>query len=132
MVGNFANRISPSLNLTADALNRGRITFGGLGTSRNNAFTFGLANALRNANKIGFNSGLGLNNGLGFNNVTTLPSLGNPLTNRLGFDVLGLDQGPDYRRAGHSRAGFNDRIPDRPYRNDGVDDDTDPSGPGRQ
>ena len=123
VVGNFASTIDPTLGLTTNALNRGLLSFGGLGANNS---TFGLANALRNSNRIGFNGGLGLNNGLGFNTTPTSPTFGNPLSNRLGFDVLGLDRG---RRSTFGldilgqdpTTGFPTDNPG----NDGVDDGTD-------
>jgi len=89
VVGNLASSIDPGLGLTTNALNRGLLSFGGLGANNG---TFGLANALRNSNRIGFNGGLGLNNGLGFSNTQSTTTLGNPLSNRLGFNALGLNR----------------------------------------
>jgi len=89
LLGNLASTIDPSLNLTANDLNRGLVTFGGLTSTG----TFGLANALRNANRPGFNGGLGLNNNLGFSTTPSSTTVGTPLSNLTSFNVLGLNRG---------------------------------------
>jgi len=95
LLGNLSSTIDSSLGLTANALNGGIVSFGGLGANTN---TFGLGNPLLTSssfgfNNTGFNGGLGLNNGLGFNTTTTTPTLGDPLGNLTPFDALGLDLG---------------------------------------
>ncbi len=89
LLGNLSSTIDPSLNLTSTILNGSRVTNGGLGANG----AFGLANSLLNSNNTGFNGGLGQNNGLGFGTTTSTTTLGNPLSNLTGFNVLGLDRG---------------------------------------
>ena len=89
LLGNLSSTIDSGLNLGTSLLNGSLATNGGLGTNG----TFGLANTLLNSNSTGFNGGLGQNNGLGFNTTTSTTTLGSPLTNLTGFNVLGLNQG---------------------------------------
>ena len=89
LLGNLSSTIDSSLNLGNSVLNGGFVTDGGLGTNG----TFGLANSVLNSNGIGFNGGLGRNNGLGFSTSTSTTTLGTPLSNLTGFNVLGLDRG---------------------------------------